>query len=463
MLWSASVIATTPSGRKRHECARLLGLALAACTLLGAAAGAPFPGRYRVAIVSLVPASDDVSIHVEFGDPPATLAAPAPLPRTLALAHRAPEAPPLHARPGERRSWWVRWYDGTGRDRRDVYRRGEAVLTHATPHADIWIARDLLGTLDPQIVARLPGDVESAYAALHGRFGSLSYSQAEIARHGMVAGCESSTPSRRTPYAIPAFVPSRGELLSVLIVAASAAHYGYADLGSYRYQAALNCSGGAKSNELPGLFVWALDTDAPRETLAATLVTRPAHELQHLKNFVRHAIRSVPSVRQTPLLNEGLSMLAQDFAVQRSFGARVDALGAGALANEYLAQPNLYSALTFAVQDGAVQRPFTGGSYGAAYLLQRFLYDRFGDAYLDAVTDTDQVDLAAMERATGMPTAEIMRAFARSLLDAATAPLPSADFRIVGGSISLFTSTRPIAEVRARGGSVVWVQTRAGD
>lgn len=455
MLGTSRFAATTPSG------ARLAGLALAVGALLAATASAAASPAYRIAIVSLVPAAADVSVHVEFGDLPTVPDTPLASVVPPRIARRPPEAPPLHGRIGDRRDFWVRWYDGTGLDRHDGYRRLDAVLTAASPHADVWIASDLATTLDPALLARLPEDAENAYAALHGHFGALTYAEREIAQHGMIAACEGPTPLARTPRPIPAFVPSRGELLSVLVVPTSAARYGYADIASYRYQVALRCSGEMKSNELPGLVVLAYDARAPGDALATTFVAEPAHELQHLENYVRHAIRAVPSTRQSPLVDEGLSMLAQDLAVRRMDGTRIDARGSGALADEFLAHPNAYSALTFAVQDGPVQRRFTGGSYGAAYLLQRFLYDRFGEAYLEAVTDTDALDLAALERATGLRAPELLRAFARSLLNVATTPLPGADFRIVGGSVSLFTSSRPIARVRASGGTVVWVEAAA--
>jgi hypothetical protein len=440
---------------------------------------------YGVALISTSTEVQRHHVHLTFGDaqPPAASAAPFAAQAVAAPAFRRDT--PLHSRAGERRPFWTRWYDATDRQRRDDYTMHAATLALSTAHADIWVDDDVPAALLDTIRAALARDVENAYA-VDTRFGSLSYTAAEVADHERVPACDAL--GRRNG-SVAAAVPSRGELFNVLIVPAARVRYGYMDRASYGYQAAANCFH-ARSNELPALLVWAVEDRHPAELRDATLVDFPAHELQHAQSFVQHEVRSAVAHYQPPLVNEGLSMLAQDFAVDRLFARRFDTFSAGYSANVFLSAPNEVSILGFTFAEGPrAIHGYGSGAYGGAYMLQRYLYDQLGDAYVASLATTEQVGVPAMEAAAGLPIAEIMRRFATRLLapyangyalpicttafdqlmhpvqfrGARLQPLESSDVDVLDGSVSLYLSSRPIAAIDARRAPVSFVQVSYGD
>jgi len=253
-------------------------------------------------------------------------------------------------------------------------------------------------------------------------------------------------------------VPPRGELVTILVVAPHKVKDGYAATDSY-WSARAGCSQYAHTNEIPNLLVVALEdgTSDPKDEL---LDVAPAHEMQHLKNYVRHTIRG-SSYERSAMLNEGLSVLAQDFASMSIFG-RGDFDGSVPLAKAYLDDPNLVSLPAFYYYDGARSHPSGAACYGGAYLLQRYLYDRFGDSYLNRVTDTEADGLAAITAAIPIPLPDALRDFGGYLLHlerhADLRPITGADFGVLGGSVSLFESNNQIADVRVQGAAVVWMQ-----
>jgi hypothetical protein len=186
----------------------------------------------------------------------------------------------------------------------------------------------------------------------------------------------------------------------------------------------------------------------------------PAHEEQHLKNFVRHSIRGTTIVRAS-MLNEGLSVLAQDFASEQISGRR-DLDLAGAFEKEYLDDPGLVSLPAFYYYAGQQSHPSGAACYGGAYLLQRYLYDRFGDSYLNRVTDTEADGFTAMAAALPIPLPDALRDFGGYVLGLEKRSnlrhISDADFAVLGGSVSVFESPSPISAVHVIGATVVWTE-----
>ena len=129
---------------------------------------------------------------------------------------------------------------------------------------------------------------------------------------------------------------------------------------------------------------------------------------------------------------------------------------------EYLDDPNLVSLPAFYYYRGQESHPSGTACYGGAYLLQRYLYDRFGDSYLDRVTNTEADGLAAIAAAMPIPLPDALRDFGGYVLGlkkrSDLRSITDADFAVVGGSVSLFESPNPISEVHVTGAPAVWME-----
>ena len=125
-----------------------------------------------------------------------------------------------------------------------------------------------------------------------------------------------------------------------------------------------------------------------------------AHEYQHLINF-NHSYLINRVIRQQNWLNEGLSHMAEDLVGPLVAG------GTYMLAAVYLSNPARISL------GGNVNRDLA--KRGAAYLFLRGLVDRFGLEVLRRLVQQDQEDIENVERATGVPFAELLTLFAAEL------------------------------------------------
>jgi hypothetical protein len=143
------------------------------------------------------------------------------------------------------------------------------------------------------------------------------------------------------------------------------------------------------------------------------LVRGTSHEFQHLINFVDHAVLAGSPSYESVWLNEGLSVLAQDFAVNRMFPSLpLDVDDALWRANTYLANPATHSLTAFAGNDsgGSTFSYNCSGCYGLSYLFMRYNYDRFGgDAFLAKMENQNGLaGLPELQAATGiLPAANI--------------------------------------------------------
>ncbi len=140
-------------------------------------------------------------------------------------------------------------------------------------------------------------------------------------------------------------------------------------------------------------------------------------------------------------LNEGMSMLAQDFAVARLFpGVAHDARDALVRARQYAQAPQNYSLPAFAgIDSGTTPKNNCSGCYGLEYLFQRYLYDRFGgDTYLKAMLGV-QTGYTGLQQATGIADAKmLMSDFAIAL--AASGTVATSDPRFTFTSLNLTTA-----------------------
>jgi hypothetical protein len=462
---------------------RLLTIGVIAAALVAPAHGlAAEPGSYGVAIVSASPGNAVQRVHITYG---AELA-----PRTaIASPQRVEAAPsnvvtaldPVHARIGDKRPFVARWFGETN-DGHRVLSQFSATLQRTTAHADIWFDDSIPADFVNAFGDAMARAAENGYLTVAANFGNLTYTADNVAAHLLVQACDRGG---RPIGKVPAFVRSRGELVSILVVTSDKARVGYADNSSFHYAAEMNCNA-SQSNEIPALFVWPRLTGnwSDAQLRDGFLVNTLSHETQHLANFVRHQIRSRDSRVQAPFIDESLSNLSQDFAVQRLFGKPYDLFGAASIAEEYLRNPNTYGFLGFNVRGMAHCPCYARPVYGGAYLFERYLYDTFGTDYLTRVTDTDDVGIRAVERATGLPMSAVMDRFATALLsprsDPATVrlcspvfdmfgrldaftgvrltPLDSEDIDVMESGVSFFISSRPIQSISARGAPLTLVQ-----
>jgi hypothetical protein len=128
-----------------------------------------------------------------------------------------------------------------------------------------------------------------------------------------------------------------------------------------------------------------------------------------------------------------MSMLAQDFAVNRMFpSVPFDVADAGRRARQYLAAPETFSLTAFTSLTFGARQYNCSGCYGFSYLFQRYLYDRFGgDAYLKKMLNR-QTSLANIRQATGIDPAQAISDFAVAIAASGTGATSDPRFGFTG-------------------------------
>ena len=330
-----------------------------------------------------------------------------------------------------------------------------ATLVAQTAHANIWIDASLSFTQSQ--LAQIEADFENAYASDTARFASPDYSSNAPGLQPRYNACSTGGGSQGTSAAYIA--EPADHRIDVMVVNSSnlGGMGGYFSAANLMTQSTLNCLNGSsttyESNQAPFIFVgWFAGSGAAYE-LQEDLVRSTAHELQHLINFVNHGILAAGASssswngNEEPYINEGLSMLAQDYAVAAMYGShgvKFDADDALARANVYLAGPSNFSLSAFSGIDpdawggnGTAQYNCGGGCYGAAYLFERYLADRFGgDAYTHAMETSGAIGDRNLQSVTGEGTASLFGDFALAMA-ADTLQVSSNDARFRFGSLSL--------------------------
>jgi hypothetical protein len=293
-----------------------------------------------------------------------------------------------------------------------------ATLRATSAHANVWID-NTLGTLDATAAQRIAADFENAYDSDTRHFGSVEYTSASPGARVMLRPCDAS--GRQIGGALVPMFISPGGRHAVLIVNQTTLGNGmggYFSAMDYETQAIANCSR-VPSNELPLIVLgyapgadlnYALDEDFVRGT---------AHELQHAINFVQHYILAPTPQVDSTWINEGLSMLAQDFAVSELHNGtpNLDVDDALARAQEFLRQPEAYNLTGFDCATGSSGFTYNcSGSYGESYLFERYLYDRFGgDAFTLALESGSAAGVANLQAVTRTPVQQLISDFGVAL------------------------------------------------
>jgi hypothetical protein len=352
----------------------------------------------RFALLSLDRSA--IPIRVRFSvTPPSPVTEPPPSAAPSLAPDPVPSAIVESQAPGARRlrKFWI-------------FGRSQIVARHvaSSRHADIW-ADDVpeLATIDSSRVARA---AEIAFKSDVPRFGSIAYRQEDIASNE-VRYCSSDF---RVAGSGPRIVDGNTGRLTVLI-APFANDVDYADTLSYMPQAELNCySGHFMSNETPGIVLVEFDSSLPAAGASyRRLPLQLAHEIQHLENFTRHVITA--NRTEDSFIDEGLSQLAEDYAA-----SELEPTVSYAEENEqhvrsFLADPEGTSLFGFDTTVPVSEYNAGSRQYGAAYLLQRYLVDRFGDDYLTSMSRSTKVGIDELNAVTGRDFVTIASDFAKAV------------------------------------------------
>ncbi|GAC1540323.1 MAG: hypothetical protein NVS2B17_16510 [Candidatus Velthaea sp.] len=301
-----------------------------------------------------------------------------------------------------------------------------ATLAAISSHGYIFVDNAL--NLDAATTARIGAIFDSAYGSDQLHFGSPEFTSSAPGYAVTQQPCDPNGTPIPGAAPVPVLIPPPNNMHTVLV--ASTANLG-SGLGGYFSavnhfaQTFANCIGGHPiSNETSMIVVGWNPANSVSYELEEDMARGTAHEFQHLINFVDHVIVAPTAGNEDRWINEGLSMLAQDFNV-RALNPQTPLDVADALrrANEFLAAPQNFSLTGFTGidPDKTTLTYNCSGCYGAAYLFQRYLYDRFGnDTYLHAMESDGLVGFANLRNATGIAPATLNSDFAVALAAAGT-------------------------------------------
>ena len=381
-----------------------------------------------------------------------------------APAIRTQSVMPSTLQPGANASLWVQQSSLSGAGRTNV--QVPSTLLVQSAHGNIWVDNSLLSGASasssfsssalPATAAQIASDFENAYASDTAHFASPDYGTNAPGLQPQYKSCSSGGASAGTASAYISEPADRR--INVLVVNPQnlGGTGGYFSGANMMHQGALNCLNGGstsyESNEAPFIFVGWFQRNGATYELQEDLVRSTAHELQHLINFVNHTLLAPGASsssfdgNEAPFINEGLSMLAQDLAVENMYGSRglhFDADDALARANAFLANPASFSITQFSGIDssawggGSAQYNCAGGCYGGAYLFQRYLHDRFGgDAYAHAMETSGVTGAQNLQAVTQQAPGTLLDDFALAMA-AGTAGVTPSTPRFAFGSLSL--------------------------
>jgi hypothetical protein len=188
-----------------------------------------------------------------------------------------------------------------------------------------------------------------------------------------------------------------------------------------------------------------LNTDVPRGV---------SHELQHLLHAHYKYFRPYATGAGTPafddaFIEEGMSMLAEDLATDPAPGQHLDT---PRYSYTYLFEPSLYSLTSFTgfqpnPTSTGPNPPYgwysnTPGSYGQAYLFQRYLYDRFGQSEIAAIYNSTASGVGPVLAAVpGESFSQLYREFATAVsaqnTSAASAPFTFSSAIVLRGNVDV--------------------------
>jgi len=294
------------------------------------------------------------------------------------------------------------------------YQQVPATLEAQTAHGNIWIDSSLISGSNSspsfnagnatQTAGTIAADFENAYVSDTTHFGTPHYASTAPGLQVQYATC-SATGVQTGSSAAQYIAEPTDQRIDVMVLNSAnlgSGVGGYFSSLNYYPQSIVNCFAASNSatpqysNEAPMVYVGWFQSDGAAYELGEDLVRGTGHEFQHLINFVNHSILASGANSPTydgsedSFINEGLSMLAQDLAVNAMYpSVPFDSLDALEHAAAYLNAPQNFSISGFIGIDSApygdgstVAYNCGGGCYGGAYLFQRYMRDRFGgDTY----------------------------------------------------------------------------------
>lgn len=329
----------------------------------------------------------------------------------------------LPTAPGSTADLWVNTFNIGGGG--GTYQQVSSTLALVTPHSYLWIDNTVLATLASSTVTGIGSDMENAYASDTLHFASPDYPSTAPGLQPRFGTCDSSGAPLGTSSQL--YINENDPHIVLFLVGQNSVGQGvggYFSSLNYIPQPVANCFGGQpKSNEAPMIVVvWPNNAD-PNFELQEDVVRSTAHELQHLINFVNHAILAQNGGFEETWINEGLSMLSQDFAVRALFpNVPLDVRDAMVRGSRYLVSPQSYSLTSFTGLSSAGVLTYNCSTcYGLEWLFQRYLYDRFGqDAYAQGMERSGVIGFANLQSVTGQNYKSLMGDFAIALASSNT-------------------------------------------
>ena len=296
-------------------------------------------------------------------------------------------------------------------------------LVSTSAHTAVWIQDSNIAEFAPAS-STFANDAETAYAADTAAIGQATYTDAAAGRTANVPYCDSAgNPAGSGPrYAAPF------GYLNVLMIDANALGQGVG--GEFEpvdtnAQASLNCTTGPArqhSNE-GGFIVAAL---SPSANVHYHVQQFLAHEFAHLIQFVNQVIVLGRPNAEPPAINEGVAELARDITLGTPDIGNIS----GNTAQSFLPRPQDYSILGMTGAQGY----YGGGNYGGAYLLMRYIADRYGYGFVKTYVQSDPLTSTkssydALAAAAGAPSfAALFRDFGATLAASAAGLPPQAPY-----------------------------------
>ncbi|HEX5275349.1 MAG TPA: hypothetical protein VFW34_08735 [Candidatus Rubrimentiphilum sp.] len=327
-----------------------------------------------------------------------------------------------------------------------TYLQVPSTLEFQSAHGNVWIDNTLLGS-DPSFsgaslsttVAQIGADLENAVTSDTAHFASFDYAnnapgvglqyEAYDSSGNDLHRSDNQYINEPTDKRINLEILNTASLGSGVGGYFSSINYTPQEIWNYFISHPTTGSPTPMSNEAPFIYCGWFASNGANYELQEDLVRGTAHELQHLINFVNHSI--LPAAASTysfsgaedPFINEGLSMLSQDLAVNTLHPTQAfDVADAMSHAQQYLSSPQNYSLSGFIGIDpsswgGNGSTPkynCGGGCYGSAYLFERYMRDRFGgDTYTKGMETSQQTGFANLQANGGNePASALMGDFA---------------------------------------------------
>ena len=296
-------------------------------------------------------------------------------------------------------------------------------LVSTSAHTAVWIQDSNVAEFAPAS-STFANDAEVAYAADTTAIGPATYTDTAAGRTANVPYCDGAgSPAGSGPlYAAPF------GYLNVLMIDANALGQGVG--GEFEpvdtnAQAYLNCTtGSARRHSNEGGFIVA--AISPSANVHYHVQQFLAHEFAHLIQFVNQVIVLGRTGTEPPAINEGVAELARDVTLG------TPDLGNTALggAHDFLLHPQSYSILGMTGADGY----YSSGNYGGAYLLMRYIADRYGYGFVKTYVQNDPLtspksSYDALAAAAGAPSfAALFRDFGATLAASAAGLPPQAPY-----------------------------------